>query len=105
MPSRWNKLRHLWRFADDWKSIGPLHFRPFPATFRFSARVWWLGRGTQTWQQFVHPASHLLRRRRTLLVFPRTQFRLNQRTAQHQMIVTNRDDLSPTLTLFRPAYP
>src|ERR1700730_4727546 len=72
--SGWNKLRQLWRFADDWEPLGLLHFRPFSpftATFRFSARLWWLGRGTQTWQQFVHPASYLLQRRCTLLVFPR----------------------------------
>src|ERR1700687_6107400 len=100
MPSRWNKLRQMRRFADDGKTLSLLHFGPNAPAFRFSARLWWLSRGAQTCQQFVHPAPHLLRRSQALFAFPRTQCRLNQVARQNQMIVNDGDDLGPALKLF-----
>lgn len=87
-------------FADNRKALGLLDLCAFLATFRFSARLWSPGRGAQKWQQFVHPASHLLRGWLALLVFPGTQFGFDQITCQHQMILDNGDYLRPSLKLF-----
>src|SRR5215475_5013586 len=97
--SRWNKLRQFGLFVDDSKTLSLLDGCPFRPAFRFSAWLWWLGRGTQTWQQFANPAPHLLGGRLALLVFPRMQFWFNQRTRKHQMIVDNSDNMAPALKL------
>ena len=97
--SRWNKLRQRGRFADDRKPWCLAHLRPCCPAFRFSTRVGWFGRGTQTWQQCVHPASHLLRGRGALLAFPRTPFSFDHIASQHQMIVDTGDDVTPPLKL------
>src|SRR5450631_2400978 len=99
MPSGWNKLRQLGRFADDGKTLSLLHFGPNAPAFRFSARLWRTRKGAQTCQQFVHPASHLLRRRHTMFAFPRTQFCFDQIASQHQMIVRHGNNMAPTLKL------
>src|ERR1700682_4218230 len=98
--SRWNKLRHFWRFPNDWKTLCLLDLCTFFAAFRFSAWLGWSSRSAQTCQQFVHPAPHLLRGRLALLVFPRTQLQFDQITCQHQMVMDNGDYLCPTLELF-----
>src|SRR5216683_33104 len=99
MPSRWNKLGQLRCFTDDRKALSLLDLCAFFAAFRFSARLWSPGRGTQTCQQFVHPAPHLLRGWLALLAFPRTQFHFDQVAGQHQMVVCNGDNVTPTLKL------
>src|SRR5260221_17730 len=99
MPSGWNKLRQLRCFPNDRKALSLLDVYAFFAAFRFSARVWSPGRGAQTSQQFVHPASHLLRRRHTMFAFPRTQFCFDQIASQHQMIVRTGNNMAPTLKL------
>src|SRR5512135_2421720 len=102
-PSRWYKLRQLWRFANDGKPCRLANHRPFGPAFRFSARLGWPGWGTQTCQQFGDPTSHVLRGRWAMLAFPRTQFCFDQITGQHQMIVGHGDDLAPALKLLRSA--
>src|SRR6266516_3296052 len=62
-------------------------------------QLWYPGWGTQTCQQFVHPASHLLWGRLALLVFPWAQFWLNQVAGQHQMVMHNGDHVTPALKL------
>src|SRR6266487_999273 len=99
MPSRWNKLRQLRRFADEGKAFCLLHLCPFGPAFRFSARLGWLSRGAQTWQQLADPASHLLRAWLALLVFPRAQFSFDQIAGQYQMIVGNGNTMAPALKL------
>src|SRR5450755_4791308 len=95
----WDQQRQFWRLANDRKPHGLANLDPRTAAFGFSARLGWFGRGTQTWQQFVHPASHLLRGRLALLVFPWAQFWLNQVAGQHQMIVRDSDHGSSAQTV------
>src|SRR5229473_8380990 len=99
VPSLWNKLRQLWRFANDRKPRRLANLHSFAAAFRFSAWFGWRSRSAQTWQQLVDPATHLLRRTRSLLVFPRTQFWFDQIASQHQMVVCDSNDQSPALKL------
>src|SRR6266487_175730 len=95
----WDQWRQFWRLANDRKPLCLANLDPRTTAFGFSARLWWSGRGAQTWQQFVHPASHLLRSRQAVLVFPRTQFGFHQIASQHQMIMHHSDNVAPALKL------
>src|SRR6266487_5597612 len=95
----WDQRRQFWRLANDRKPQSLANLDPRTAAFRFSARLWCPGWGPQTCQQFVHPASHLLRGRLALLVFPWAQFWLNQVAGQHQMVMHNGDNMTPALKL------
>src|SRR5260221_10063020 len=98
--SLWSRLRQNGGLANDGKARGLANLRSFDATRRFSARFGWASRSAQSRQQWGHGASHLLRRTRTSLVFPRAHLGLDQIMCQHQMIVSNGDDVAPALKLF-----
>jgi hypothetical protein len=100
-PSRWNKLRQFGLFANHGETWSFADLGPFAPAFGFSARFGGSGRSTQLRQQFRQASSHLLGGSRSLLVFPPTQFWLDQRTRQHQMIMGQGDDVAPALKLLR----
>jgi hypothetical protein len=89
------------RLTNDRKPLGLTNLRSLGSARRFSARLWRSGWGAQLGQQLVHPASHLLRRRFAVHVFPRMQLSLDQLACQNQMIVDNGYDVGPALELFR----
>src|SRR5437870_5047754 len=89
----------LWRFAHDRKALGLADLGPFCPPRRFSAGLWRASRRAQRWQQCVHPATHLLRSRLALRVFPRTKRGLDQVACQHQVIVDNSHQVRPALKL------
>src|SRR5450631_3471400 len=99
--SQRNNWRQFWPLADDWKTRRLVYLCPFAAAFRFSARLGWTGRGSQTWQQFVDRVSHLLGSRWALRTFPRTALGFHQIACQHQMVVHHRDHVAPSLKLLR----
>src|SRR5229473_8135900 len=99
-PSLWDKFWQFWLLFDDRKPLCLAHFRPFRPTWGFSTRSWGLRRGAQLWQQFAHPAMHLLWSRLALLVFPRTQLGSNAIASQDQKIVGNSHEKRPPLKLF-----
>src|SRR5713226_8808548 len=74
--SRWNKLRQLWRLADDRKALRFASLCSFGPAFRFSTRLGCLGRGSAL--------SHHW---------------LDQIASQDQMIVGNGNNVAPALKL------
>src|SRR5690348_4250189 len=102
-PSRWNKLSQCWLLANDRKARPLVNLSPFGPAFRFSARFGGAGRGSQLCQQFVEPATHLLQGHRTVLALPGTQLRFDQRASQHQMVMSNRHQVTPPFKLLRGA--
>src|SRR5260370_32605562 len=97
--SLWDQFGQFWLLPNRRKAWCFVNLRPFGPARRFSAGLWGACRGTQWWQQCVHPALHLLRGTRTSLVFPRAQFCFNQIAGQHQEIVNNGHDVGPALKL------
>src|SRR5947199_2451150 len=97
--SSWNRLRQSWCLAHNRKARCLAHLGPFGPAWRFSAGFGWTGWSAQSRQEGVHPASHLLRGARTLLVFPGTQLGLDQITCQDQVIVDDGHDMAPALKL------
>ena len=92
--------RQFWRLANDRKPLRLADLGPFCPTRRFSAWLWGASGCTQLWQQCVHRATHLLRSRITVRVFPRTKRGLDQFACQHQVIVGNSHHVGPALELF-----
>src|SRR5258708_13590380 len=99
------QVRQFWCLFDDRKAPGLPDGGAFCSPWRFSAGLGRASRCAQTWQQFADPATHLLWGRRTLVVFPRTQFRFDHRTSQNQLIVGHGHDQAPALKLLWGAQP
>src|SRR5947209_14815399 len=98
-----HQFRGFWRLPHDRKALGLANCRPFCSPRRFSAGLWGTSRGPQLWQQFVHPATHLLGSRFPLFAFPRMKLPGDQRTCQDHVIVGNGDNGAPALELGRRA--
>src|SRR2546429_3767706 len=97
--SPWNRLRQSWRLANHRKAWCLANLCPFGPAWRFSAGFGWAGWGAQSRQECVHPATHLLRSRLALRVFPRTKLGLDQVACQHQVIVDTSHQVRPALKL------
>src|SRR6266567_1380032 len=98
--SLWDQFWQFWLFFDDRKPLGLAHLGPFSPTRRFSTRSWRASRCPQLWQQFAHPATHVLRSCLALLVFPWTKLGGNAMASQDQKIVGNGHEKRPPLKLF-----
>src|SRR5579859_744929 len=99
------QLRHFWRLSDNRKALSLAHSGPFCSSRRFSARSWGTSRGPKIWQQFVHPATHLLQGRLAMPVFPWAQCWSGQVACENQEIVSRRNQVTPSLKLRRSPHP
>src|SRR5579859_6262040 len=99
----WDQRWQWWRLMNDRKTLCLANLGPFRSPRRFSARVWRASRSAQLWQQFVHPAPHLLRGRKPVRAFPGAKLSFHLIASQKQVIERNGDDLAPSLKLGRRA--
>src|SRR6266513_5090392 len=106
-------VRHLRPFAVRfWHRFGFTHYqkawcgRPdsaFGPSGRFTTRFGSPSRCANLHQNGGHHPTHLSRRDRALLTFPRTQDRLAELLAQQQLIAGTRHDPTPAFDLLRRA--
>ena len=87
------------RFPNHWITCSGLGMKAFGASRRFSTQLWRSSRCTQLVQKGGHGPSHLRQRRNRAACLPRSIAPLQQRTSQHQQIVSAGDDVRPA---FRP---
>lgn len=99
-----NQQRHVWRRAHNRKLFRPARFCSFLPDWQYFARLDGPGRGSQTWQQFTNPAPHLLRGEDIVPAFPQTQFRLNHRTGQSHLMMSNYYKPSPAFKQLKSAH-
>src|SRR5260370_9922679 len=98
-----HQFGQFWRLFDDGKALRLANLGPFCPSRRFPAWLWVASRGPQLWQEYAHRAMHLLRGRRSMLAFPRSQVGFHQIASQNQMVVSNGYQMRPALELLRSA--
>src|SRR6266568_5534551 len=93
------------RFANDWMTGSGLGMKAFGPSRRFSAQLRRSRRGAQLLQKGGHGPSHLRQRRKRGAGLPRSIAPLQQRTSQHQQIVSAGHDVRPAFGALRGAQP
>src|SRR2546421_3244886 len=93
------------RFTD-YRMTGPgLGMKAFGPSRRFSPQLWRSRRGAQLLQKGGHGPSHLRQRRKRGAGLPRSIAPLQQRTSQHQQIVSAGHNVRPAFGALRGAQP
>src|SRR5437763_11076432 len=85
------------RFAYRWMTCPGLGMKAFGPSRRFSTQLWRSSRRAQLLQKGGHRPSHLRQGRNCGARLPRSIAPLQQRTSQHQQIVSAGDDVRPAL--------
>src|SRR5437764_2430443 len=98
--ARFALFRLFARFANDWMTGSGPGMKAFGPSRRFSTLLRRSSRGAQLLQKGGHGPSHLRQRRNRAAGLPRSIIPLQQRTSQHQQIVSAGHDVRSALRPF-----
>src|SRR3984893_12674657 len=93
------------RFTNGRMTCPGLGMKAFGPSRRFSTQLWRSSRRPQLLQKGGHSPSHLRQRRCLGACLPRSIAPLQQRTSQHQEIVSAGDDVRPAFRALRGTQP